>query len=242
MKVAGIVGGLGPESTLQYYKLIVDGYRARTGDDTYPRLVIDSVELDRVIRCMSTGAHSELEEFLFESIRRLAAAGADFATIAANTPHVVFPGLRARSPVPLISIVEVARDEARRLGLRRPVLFGSRYTMQGRFFPDVFESAGIDLVVPAPEEREFIHGKYISELILGDFRAATREALLTIARRLIHDEGADGLILAGTELPMLIDPGTDIGVPVLDSNRAHVDTIVAAILDSQPPMFHVPFH
>lgn len=230
MKVAGIVGGLGPESTLQYYKLIVDGYRARTGDDTYPRLVIDSVELNRVIRCMSTGEHLELEDYLLESISRLAAAGADFATIAANTPHLVFPGLRARSPLPLISIVEVVRDETRRLGLRRPVLFGSRYTMEGRFFPDVLEPAGVHPVVPTPGEREFIHGKYISELILGDFRAGTREAMLAIAGRLIREKGADGLILAGTELPLLIDPNTDIGVPILDANRVHVDAIVAAIL------------
>ncbi|HEY5551236.1 MAG TPA: amino acid racemase [Opitutaceae bacterium] len=231
MKVAGIVGGLGPESTRQYYKLIIDGYRARIRDGSYPRLLIDSVDLETVIRCMKRGELSELENYLLNSVTRLARAGADFATIAANTPHVVFPALKARSPIPLISIVEVARDGATKAGMRRPGLFGSRFTMQGRFFPDVFEPAGIALVVPTPDEQEFIHEKYMNELVLGEFRPETRAAIVAIARRLIAEDRIDGVILGGTELPLLIDATADIGVPLLDTTRLHVDAIVAAILE-----------
>ena len=231
MNLAGIVGGLGPESTLQYYRLIVDGYRARAGDDSFAPFIINNVNMRVVMNALKSGSHRELEDYLANEATRLARAGADFATIAACTPHVVFPALRARSPIPLMSIVEVTRDAALRAGMRRPGLFGSRYTMEGRFFPEVFKPAGVDLVSPNPDEIAFIHEKYISELVDGNFLPATRDALVAIAQRMIRDDEIDGLILGGTELPLLIVPGTEVGVPLLDTTRIHVEAILDAMLE-----------
>jgi len=172
----------------------------------------------------------ELAAWLVAEIRKLAAAGADFALLSANTPHIVFDALQAESPVPLISIVEAARDAARAHGLKRLGLLGTRVTMQGRFYIDPFRAAGIELVPPNTGEQTFVDDKYFGELVPGDFRPETRQAFCTIIARLKREERIDGLVLAGTELPLLLREVPDLGIPVLDTTKLHVERIVDHIL------------
>ena len=151
MASAGIVGGLGPESTIDYYRRILDAW-ARVDPTTAPHLVIDSLDVQLGLRLVETD-RTALVSYLLASLRRLAAAGVDFAAMTANTPHIVFDELAARSPVPLVSIVETCAAEARRRGLRRLALLGTRFTMEAPFYPDVFAREGIAVVVPAEAER-----------------------------------------------------------------------------------------
>lgn len=230
VQIAGIIGGIGPESTLEYYRAIVAAYRARRPDGSYPRLIINSIDLKTVIDLVTANRLRELAEVLSMEVSRLQRAGADFGLLAANTPHVVFDELRELSPIPLISIVEVTRAAAQAQGLKRVGLFGTRFTMQGRFYPDVFAPAGITLVVPDPEEQAYIHDKYMNELILGTFLPATREGLLAIARRLKARDGIQGLILGGTELPLILPDASDLGIPLLDTTQLHAEAVVARLL------------
>jgi aspartate racemase len=112
MKTVGIIGGIGPESTIEYYRGIIAGYRARLTDDSYPSIIINSVDLTRLIAWMNRDELDQAAEYLCHEIERLARAGADFGLLASNTPHIVFDQIRARSPIPLISIVEATRDKA----------------------------------------------------------------------------------------------------------------------------------
>ena len=226
MKVAGIIGGIGPESTIEYYRLIIGAYRERRNDGSYPAVIINSIDLTRIVSMITANALADVTAYLVEEVKRLGRAGADFAALAANTPHVVFDEIRRRSPIPLISIVEATCDAVQQRGLKRVGLFGTRFTMQGRFYPDVFSRAGITLFVPSDDEQIWIHDKYMTELVGGNFRPETREQMLNIADRLIERHGIEGLILGGTELPLILREAVHHGIPLLDTTRIHAGRIV----------------
>ena len=105
MKTLGIIGGLGPESTVDYYQRIIALYRERTSDGSYPHFIIISVDLKKGLDFMAADDLGSMAVYLLEEIRKLARAGADFGLIAANTPHIVFDDVVPKSPMPLISIV-----------------------------------------------------------------------------------------------------------------------------------------
>lgn len=230
MKTVGIVGGVGPESTIAYYRLMVATWRERRPDGSYPSIVINSIDLKRMLDLIGADRLEDVTRFLLEEIQRLACAGADFGLIAANTPHVVFDGLRRGASLPLISIVEVTCRAAKAQGLKRLALLGTRFTMQGRFYPDVFGPAGIDLIVPAPDEQAYIHEVYMGELVPGKFLPETRERFGSIIRRLKEQKAIEGVILGGTELPLLLSPADGQGLPLLDTTRLHVEEAVARLL------------
>lgn len=230
MKTMGIIGGIGPESTIEYYRLIIAAYREQKQDGSYPAIIIDSIDLKRMVDWFEASRVDEVIEYLVGETQRLARAGADFGLLSANTPHVVFDEVSRRSPIPLLSIVEATRNEAKALGLKKLGLFGTRFTMQGRFYPDVFSRDAIALVVPEDDEQAYIHEKYMGELVKGVFLPETRERLLAIAGRMKEREGIEGLILGGTELPLILRDDAGSGIPFLDTTRIHVKAAVAQLL------------
>src|SRR2546428_3618173 len=183
MRVAGIIGGIGPESTIEYYRLIIAGWRQHRNDGSYPAVIINSIDLTRMRSLIEADALADLTAYLVEEVKRLGRAGADIAALAAHTPHIVFDEIRRRSPIPLVSVVEATCEDVQSRGLKRVGLLGTRFTMQGRFYPDVFSRASVTLFVPTDDEQTWIHDKYMNELVLGTFRTETREQLLNIADR-----------------------------------------------------------
>lgn len=234
MRSAGIIGGIGPESTIDYYRLILSRYRERRPDGTAPSILINSVDIQQIIDAMTAGDFPRVTEYVLPELARLAAAGASFGALAANTPHVVFDDLAARCSLPLISIVEETCRAAKSNGFKNVGLFGTRFTMEGSFYPAVFSREGIRISVPPPQERAYIHDKYMGELVPGQFLAETRESFVAIARRLSESAGIEGLVLGGTELPLLLRDGSVAGVPVLDTAQIHVEAIVDALLREGP--------
>jgi aspartate racemase len=230
MKTLGIIGGLGPESTVDYYRLIIAAYREQKRYGSYPAIIINSIDLNKARDLVTANALADLTEYLVAEVQRLARAGANFGLIAANTPHIVFGDIQRESPIPLISIVEATREAAKSLGLKRLGLLGTRFTMQGRFFPDVFSRAAMTLVVPTEDEQTYVHDKYMSELVNGIFLAETRERLLKIVDRLKEREGIEGVILGGTELPLLLRDAASQHIPFLDTTEIHVRAAVAQML------------
>lgn len=220
----GIVGGLGPESTIDYYKRILEAWE-RVDPATAPAIVIDSLDVRLALHLVATDRPA-LVEYLLASLRRLAGAGADFAAMSANTPHIVFDELVARSPVPLISIVEVCAEEARRRGLHRLLLLGTRFTMEAPFYPAVCARYGVAVVTPGDADRSWVHERYVGELLRGDFRDDTRQAFIALVGRLRGEHQLDGVILGGTELPLLLTAPDIAGLPALDTTALHVAAIV----------------
>src|SRR4029079_12176567 len=168
--------------------------------------------------------------YLLEPINKLARAGADFGIISANTPHIVFDEVVAKSPIPLISIVEATRTAAKAQNLKRLALFGTQYTMQATFYPEVFARDGIDLLVPDLHDKHYIHDKYMNELVPGRFLPDTRAGLLAIVDRMKETNNIDGVILAGTELPLILPDPFHNAIPFLDTTKIHCEAAVAQML------------
>jgi aspartate racemase len=230
MKTLGMIGGLGPESTVDYYQRIIALYRERTGDGSYPQFIINSVDLKTGLDFMDAGDLAGMADYLLEGIGKLARAGADFGLISANTPHIVFDELAPRSPIPLISIVEATCAAAKARKLQRLALLGTRYTMQGSFYPRVFSREAIELVVPDPKDQDYIHDKYLNELVPGKFVSKTRAGLLGVVDRMKAKSDIDGVILAGTELPLILREADHHGIPLLDTTKIHVEAAVTEML------------
>jgi aspartate racemase len=224
MTSVGLVGGLGPESTIDYYRRIIDGWR-RHDPATTPSMVIDSLDPNRALYLVQNDVVA-LFEYILGSVRRLAAAGVDFIAITANTPHLVYDELATVASRPMISIVEVCAEEARRRDLRRPLLLGTRFTMEAPFYPEVFARFGIGVMTPGDDERRWVHERYVGELLNGDFRDGTRQTMVSLIENLRERHGIDAVILGGTELPLLLQAPTVAGLPVLDTTELHVNAIV----------------
>jgi aspartate racemase len=227
MKAAGLVGGLGPESTIDYYRRILQAWE-RVDPASAPAIVIDSLDVRRGLH-LAEHDHAGLVEYLLASLHRLAGARVDFAALTANTPHLVFDELAARSPVPLLSTIEVCAQEAGRRGLRRLALLGTRFTMEASFYPTVCSRYGVSVVPPDAADRAWIHQRYVGELLKGDFREDTRERFVSLIARLREEQCVDGVILGGTELPLLLRDATIAGLPALDTTALHVAAIVTRL-------------
>jgi aspartate racemase len=230
MRTAGIIGGVGSESTIDYYRSIIARYRARTTNAEYPHIVINSLDVNRGIALLDAGRLDELVDYLTAGVELLMRAGADFGAIAANTPHLVFNEVQSRSALPLVSIVRATCNHAKVRGLKKLGLFGTGFTMRANFYPEEFQQAGMDIVRPRDSEREFIHRKYMDELLNNQFLPETRTEILKIAQRMKNDDGIEALVLAGTELPLLLRDSQPPGIEVLDTTMIHVETLVDELL------------
>ena len=228
-KTLGLIGGTGPESTIDYYRLLVAKYREQA-DGNSPPLVINSVNLKVLLEWMTAGELQRVADYLVVEIEKLRQAGAEIGALTANTPHIVFDELQQRTSLPLISIVEATCDKAQSLGLKTVGLFGTRFTMQASFYPKVFSRSDVKLVVPNAEGQDYIHEIYLGELLKDVFLPQTRTRLLAIADTMKARDGVEAVILGGTELPLLLRDETHNGMPLLDTTRIHVERLVSEML------------
>jgi|SRR5687767_1254820 len=229
MKTLGLIGGTGPESTIDYYRLLVAKFREQA-DGHSPPLIITSIDLKQMIEWMTAGNLAAVADGLAAEFIRLHKAGADIGALTANTPHIVFDELQQRSPIPLISIVEATCEEVQARGVNTVGLFGTRFTMQAPFYPKVFSRAGLKLALPTDQEQDYIHGIYLGELLKDVFLPETRARLLEIADEMKRRDNIEGLILGGTELPLLLRAEEHNGMRLLDTTRIHVNKLVTEIL------------
>jgi aspartate racemase len=201
MKI-GIIGGIGPETTVEYYRRIIALYRRRNPDGSAPYIIINSLDMKKPLE-MLTG--SKLEELVFDAIAR-------------------------QSRVPLISIVEATAEAAKAAGLKRLGLLGTRFTMQASFYPDALAAREIEVILPNDEEQAYIHGKYMDELVPGIIVPETRDRLMNIIKTLKDRAQIDGAILGGTELSLILRDETVFGVRILDTTQIHVEAAVARLI------------
>jgi aspartate racemase len=225
MKPIGIIGGLGPESTVDYYKEIIAAFNAKYDAMAYPEIIIYSVNIDEFMKFVETKNWPGLSEWLLEKISSIHRAGAQFAVIASNTPHIVFDEIKSKSPIPLLSIVEETCNKAQEMDLKNVGLMGTKLTMEADFYKKPFISKGMSVVVPSEKEQQFIHHKLFSEIELGIFKDSTREELLAIAKRMVDEEGIDALILGCTELPLILTQ-SKYGIPFLNTTAIHCESII----------------
>ena len=216
MRRIGIIGGLGPEATIDYYRTIINECRAQTRGDV-PEIVLYSLNLRDF---PSIDNEDAVAKWLLGGLNALHRAGADFALISANTPHIVFDRLKPLSPLPVLSIVEETGKAVSALGAATVGLFGTKITMSSDFYQRVFDNYRIRIILPSKEEQEYINHKITSELIFNKILKDTKNGLLKIAERMVHDEGIQALILGCTELPLILTQD-DLGITFLNTTRIH---------------------
>lgn len=226
MKKLGMVGGLGPESTVEYYQSIITQYQEKMGSkEVLPELFINSINMYRVFEFISKDDLQGLANYLVEAIETLEKVGADFAVISANTPHIVFDEVNQRVSIPVYSIVEETVREAEKQGLKKVGLIGTKFTMENDFFKKPFEDRGKEVVVPTEKEQQYIHEKIVAELENGIVNEETKEQYLAIIEDMVKRDGIDGVILGCTELPMIIKED-DLELPQLNTTQIHIDRII----------------
>jgi aspartate racemase len=234
-RVLGLVGGIGPESTLDYYRRLVDGYHDRVGPDSHPPLLINSLDGGPLIGPLVAGDSGPMAAAVRRGIERLAAGGAGLGLICSVAGHTIFDEVAATSPIPLLSIVQATCRAAIAAGVRRPALFGTRVSVEGGYFARPFDEAGVELVRPSLEDRAWIHDMYLGELVHGVFRDSSRDRLLAILAGLRRDARVDGLILGGTELSLILPEPAYGGLPVLNAAAVHVAEAIDWLVGGEPP-------
>jgi aspartate racemase len=230
MKTLGIVGGIGPESTIEYYRTVIRLCRERAGPENYPPIIINSINVARMLGMIQAGQLRETADYILDAVGKLARAGADLGLIAANTPHIVFDEIAGQSPIPLISIVQATCDAAKAMGLRKLALLGTGPTMKAGFYQKHFAALGMAIVVPSDADQARIHDRYMAELVQGIFREETRSELLSIVDRLVAEHSVQAVILGGTELPLLFRASTHGSVPLLDTTHIHAERAVSEMV------------
>jgi aspartate racemase len=228
MKTIGLVGGMTPESTGIYYRLLIRGARKPDGDPLQnPEIVIYSLNLTELVRLQSSGERGDVVRHLAGILERLRLAGAELGALTANTPHTYLDELRAATALPLVSIVTATRDAAADRGLHRALLLGTRRTMEAEMYPRECGEAGIEIVLPDSDDREFLDHTIYGDLALGRVTPEVRQRFLDLCERHISEDGIDSVILGCTEIPLVIK-GDDLAIHVLDTTEIHVAAILAA--------------
>jgi aspartate racemase len=215
----GLVGGLGVGATIHYYRELVKGHAAigRT-----PNLVMVHADVDRVLAYAVRRDVLPMAEYLAGFVRRLSAAGAELAVLPSITPHLCAAELARLSPILLVNLVDEIVDEVRARGLKRVALLGTRFTIENRLFGRLDE---LDVVTPGADEIDSIHRNYMEIVSAGAGTERQYEQLRGIAHTLCDRDGAEAILLAGTELALLFDAGnTDF--PHIDGARLHLDAIM----------------
>lgn len=225
MAKIGMIGGFGPQSTLDYYRLLVETYNHEANDESNPEIIIYSMDINILMKLVVNEQWDTLVEWLVNGIEVLHKAGADFGFISANTPHIVFDRVNELSPIPLLSIVDETCNYIKKIGIKKVGLLGTKFTMQSEFYQKACNKNNVQIFVPNEKDQEYIHNKLMTEIELGNFLDETRKGLIDIIKRMIDDNSIEGIILGCTELPLILTKG-ELGIPFLNTTQIHVESII----------------
>jgi aspartate racemase len=217
----GLVGGLGPGATVHYYRGLIAAHQAA---GFRASMMIAHADVDSARPLAEANRLDELARYLNGFIDSTADAGAEMAAIVAVTPHICANELAPLLRIPLIDMVSTVADEIRARGLKRIALFGTRSTVESRMFGRL----GVDVVMPKPDEIDLIHNTYL-DVVYDRSTPHGIDRLRELALTLIRREGADAVLLAGTDLSMVLDEST-AGFPTLDCADVHIKAITKKLI------------
>jgi aspartate racemase len=230
VKTIGLLGGMTWHSTLEYYRLINAGIQARLGENHSAQCVVYSVEFAEVQKLQHAGEWDKLAGFMVEAAKRIELAGADVLLICANTMHRMADVIAAALSIPLLHIADAAAAEIRKQGLQTVGLLGTRFTMEQDFYRNHLEKRhGLKILIPGEEDRKIVHDIIYQELGRGIISETSREVYKSVIRNL-DENGAEGVILGCTEIPLLIRP-EDYPIPMFDTTALHAAAAVALALE-----------
>lgn len=229
MKSIGILGGMGPESTVTYYEYITREYYRRFGDYAFPEIIIYSVRFQRFIDLFMEGNWEIVAEETLRGLERLYKAGADFGIMATNTLHAVFERTKERSPIPLISIMDPVIEAIRHEEIHTVGLLATTFTVKEGFYGNRLVREGIQILVPDDEDQQRVQEIIASQLTVGNIKKESKQIFLRIIDSL-EKRGALGIIMGCTEIPLLLSQG-DCKLKLFDSTVLHAEKALRHALE-----------
>lgn len=226
MKKIGMIGGLGPESTIDYYKIITNKFHDRTGYN--PNIIINSIDIYEMLGYVNEKNYEQLVKMLLDAITTLQKAGADFVFISSNTPHIVYDQLKKQSTIKIISIVESTCKKIEQLNLHKTLLTGTKFTMKENFYKAAANTYKINLIVPNDDEINMIHSVIFPELEEGIVVPEKKSNFINIVNDIKARENIDSIILGCTELPIMINQN-DLPIKVVNTVDCHIEEIMKEI-------------
>jgi aspartate racemase len=232
MKRIALIGGVGPESTIEYYRLIIKRFQERLNTKDYPEIIINSINMTEMLNCLFNNQLDDLANLLIEKIKILEKSEVDYVAIASNTPHIVFDNLADKVKVSLISIVEETCKVINDKKIQRVGLLGTKFTMTSGFYNKVAEKYEIEIIIPDSIDQDFIHDKYMTELLINKIVPETKKQLIQIVRTLKEKKSIEAVVLAGTELPLILNQSDFDDIEILDTTKIHVENIVSRMIEN----------
>lgn len=230
MKKLGLIGGVGPASTVDYYNYVIDGWRKATDSSDYPEFSVENVNMTEMLDYLERREYGALAQFLAARIERLKNAGADFAAIASNTPHIVLDELKRISPLPILSIIDSACAAARDNGIKKLLVLGTKFTMTSGLYDSVLPSFGVTPVLPSDCDKETVHSIIFPKLEDGIVVPEDKNRLIKLIEQYKNDCVIDGVLLGCTELPLMLKQSDFKDLNVLDTAAIHAAAIVKEML------------
>ena len=220
MKTIGLIGGMSWESTAEYYRIINKAVNERLGGHHSAKLVMYSVDFDEIETLQHSGEWEDLTQLMIEAARSVERGGADFLLICTNTMHKMAGDVEGSVDIPLLHIADATADAIKAKGLHKVGLLGTRFTMEWDFYKGKLKDEhGIEVLIPGENDRDAIHTVIYDELCHGIVKRSSREMFEQVIETLIS-EGAQGIVLGCTELPLLIKQ-EDFETPIFDTTEIH---------------------
>ncbi|MFZ5990141.1 MAG: aspartate/glutamate racemase family protein [Bacillota bacterium] len=229
MKKVGIVGGLGPASTIDYYREIIEIYRKVNGNDNYPEIVIDSMNMGELVKEIEARNFNSVANQILNSISNLEKAGASFAAIASNSPHIVWDLIKDKTNIPLISIINTTCDYIAKHDYRKVLIFATKFTMKNGLYSNALTKRNIDWILPNEDDIEILGDIIYPNLENGIVIEEDKKKMITIAEKYIEQHSADSILLGCTEIPLMIK-SNDVSVPVINTTQIHIEKICQMLL------------
>ncbi|MBW2479205.1 MAG: aspartate/glutamate racemase family protein [Deltaproteobacteria bacterium] len=225
MKTIGMIGGMSWESSIEYYRIINQTVRARLGGLHSAKSIMVSVEFAEIEALQHQNQWDELATIMIDAARSLERGGADFVIICTNTMHKLYDDVQNAIDIPMLNIADATAARIKADGIDRVALLGTRFTMEEDFYKGRLKNRfGLDVIIPAKDEMEIVHGVIYDELCAGMIKPDSKQKYAAIIRRLIST-GARGIILGCTEIGLLVKP-EDSSVPLFDTAEIHAQAAV----------------
>ncbi|MEA3479888.1 MAG: aspartate/glutamate racemase family protein [Bacteroidota bacterium] len=234
MKTIGIIGGVSWVSSIEYYRLTNEMAGDELGGLHSAKILMYSIDFEDVSkqeRLAGQGDWEPVRKTMIDAAERLERGGADFIVIASNTMHSTADGIEANVKIPVLHIADTTGEKVKKSGIKTVALLGTRYVMEENFYQDRLEKKyGLKVIIPNKTEREYINAVIFDELCAGKINENSKERFIQIIDRLVKEDGAEGVILGCTEIPLLINQ-EDVDVPVFDTMLIHAEAAVEYALN-----------
>jgi len=224
MKIIGLIGGTGWESTAEYYRLINEKVNAGLGELNFARCVLYSFNYGEIYSHVQSDDLNEIYKLVLDASGKIITAGSDCIILCANTLHMYADELQKEISVPIVHIAEATAREIGKSNLTKVGLLGTKFTMEKNFYKDKLAESGIDTIIPSDREREFIHSCIFDELLKSVFKDQSKRKFLEIIENL-KSAGAEGIVLGCTEIPLIIKQ-SDVDIPLFDTTDIHSQAAV----------------